>query len=203
MNNWNNISLFSTFISYPIIYFTKYNIISLIQSSFIILNTIIRLTYPSSYCPASQIKNGLLYSPIFHRTLATIAEFVFYYSQTKYFNIIFWYNIPFYLTLTGEILSWCYLLLQSELMGFLEDSTWTIFQFYILVYSNHSIKYYISLPYILYTLFYHLPYTYRTIHSPYIKYYTKSIVKYPDDYTNSWLIPSLLLIPVLFLIFIL
>lgn len=173
-----------------------FNIISHI---FILSNSFLRLNYPSNYCPATQSKIGFLYSPIIARSLATITEIIFYTKLLYFYDL---YNIKlFYLIILGETLSWGYLLLQSDLLGFCEDSTWTILQFYLYVNSNNPLKYLLSYPYIIYMLVQHLPRTYKLINfNNLFKFYSGSTLKIPNSYCKSWLYPSLTLKPIIWLI---
>ena len=44
----------------------------------ITLNSFDRLLFPSNYSPSTSCREGILYSPYFARTLATLAEFTQY-----------------------------------------------------------------------------------------------------------------------------
>lgn len=75
---WQKVSIGAVFANIPVVVFTRWsNPTSSLLSTFVLLNTTVRLFYPSSYCPASQSKAGWLFSPITARCLATVAEFSF------------------------------------------------------------------------------------------------------------------------------
>jgi hypothetical protein len=75
---WRKVSVAAVLANVPVVMFTTWsNPIASLLSTFVLLNTTVRLFYPSSYCPASQSKAGWLFSPITARCLATVAEFSF------------------------------------------------------------------------------------------------------------------------------
>lgn len=174
--------------------------IEFLKFMMIIFNSGLRLNYPSAYNPATQVKKGILYSPIFARSVATIAEFIFYKSLTNYYGLCFYPNI-YKLTLIGECLSWCYLLLQSNLFGYMEDSIWTLLQVCLIYNSVYKVKYIISGPYLLYMLIYHLPKTYELIdNKKLISYYKGATICNPDSYSLQWICLSLFFKPIIYLI---
>lgn len=183
-------SLFLQFISIlPILLFTNFNdMIDICFSLIILLNSGLRINYPSSYYPLTQIKRGLLYSPYMARFLANLAEFIFYYEQTKIFTTA--YNIPLILTILGELFCWLYLLKQKAQFGFYEDCIWFILQLYFLIFSNNNFKYLISLPYLSYMLIYHLPETYRQIDYK-AKPNLNITISKPNNYNLRWITLSL------------
>ena len=190
------------FIFIPIILIPFKGFTYIIYTFFIVLNSLIRLGLPSSYKPLTQIKEGVLYSPVFARIIATFAEIIFYRSCTFFYGLNFDHNFPYYLTITGEIMCWLYIGLQSDLFGFCEDSIWTLLQLYFLIFSKTYSKYIISLPFIIYMISFHLPLTYKQI--KWNKLFGNYLVKIedkPNMYNLSWQIPSLLLTPILFTIF--
>ena len=164
----------------------------------IMSNSTLRLSYPSCYHPAAQVKEGFLYSPVCARLIATATEYIFYYGLSQFYQLPFYYSTPLYLTIIGEGLSWGYLLYQSHLLGFLEDSTWTILQMYFFIFSKNQDKYLLSLPYLIYMLFFYLPKAYMIIDRSNLgSFYKKSLIQQPDSQTLLWLVPSLCCKPII------
>ena len=61
--------------SVPCLLLTNWgNMTEAILTVFVILNSYIRIVYPSCYIPHTQVKPGFIYSPIAARILATVAE---------------------------------------------------------------------------------------------------------------------------------
>ena len=103
-----------------------------------VTNTFIRIIWPCSYCPATQVKPGFIYSPIFARMLATVAEFGFYYAEAKCMRLKFFWAPLGFLTCSGETLCWLHIIFQSELIAWMEDFNWTILQTFVLISSKAS-----------------------------------------------------------------
>jgi hypothetical protein len=162
------------------------------------INTIIRIYYPSTYVPSSKYKDNFISSPFLARTIATIAEISFYYEEAKFLKIDFWNSYFGFLTISAELFSWCCLLFQSHMFSFFEDSLWTIIQLYALIIqnkNNNSIFYYVCLSFVLYMIIIHLPSSFNRIKKPLINKYEKTTIKKPDQFSLSWQIPSLLILP--------
>ena len=71
---------------------------------FVCTNTIVRLCFPSSFCPASQSRRGVLCSPLLARSLATVSEFAFYEAEAEALGLPFWTGWLGVLTILGETL---------------------------------------------------------------------------------------------------
>eukprot|EP00392_Amoebophrya_sp_AT5.2_P000510 g511.t1 len=189
-------------------------------------NTVVRLKYPSSYMPARQVGTAFWKSPIFARVLATLCEFAFYKLEAYTFGL------PFYtvaedgsfhlgtlglLATVGELLCWCHVLLQSELLGWLEDCTWTTLQIStLLLLSNSDAACYhlalaLLLPYILHMKLLLLPRQFKRIVSQWrlasaegrrmvLANGWRGVKKNsnPDAGTLSWMTTSLLAAPAMF-----
>lgn len=161
----------------------------------ICLNIGIRLWYPSSYCPASAVEKGFLPHPFLARFLATIAEYYYYHAQLQAFGLDQqWFTL---IIVLGEVVSWIYLLLQSEIFGLYEDTIWTILQLMIWVYTDTKddfAKHGIVFGFVLYMCFIQLPMLIFTkcTKEPLLK---PLYVRYqPQDITTAlWWIPSLIL----------
>ena len=110
----------------PVIYLTDFSSIwDISRSLFVVLNTIVRIQFPSCYCPAAGARPGILYNPLFARFLATFAEFAFYELEADWLNVPFWFSFLGNLTTLGETVCWSHIYFQSELLGWLEDCIWT------------------------------------------------------------------------------
>ena len=175
----------------------------LLGALFIILNSLIRLIYPSSYCPRTQITHSILGSPLTARTLATFAELAFYYIEAQTLQLPFWNSPLGDLTTLGEVLCWAHVLLQAELLGCIEDTIWTIYQIYAFLNSHVMLKYIVCLPYVLNaTIGGHLKRQYSRVDrtallgtAPYWRT-PKRVGHSPDEGQRSWAAPSLLAKPV-------
>ncbi|CAD7964138.1 unnamed protein product [Amoebophrya sp. A25] len=101
------------------------------------INTILRLDYPSSYVPVTRCKDSFLASPILARVVATVAEVCFCMLEADTLGLAF-FSADAYgqlhigaigaLTVLGELLCWSHLIFQCEVLGWLEDATWTVLQ---------------------------------------------------------------------------
>ena len=191
----------------PMILLTKYNDnLELFCSAAVGLNSLIRMLYPSCYVPAAQAKPGLLHNPIFARVLATVAEFIFYNFETVFLlgPDQYWeYPYTGYITLLGESLCWLHLYYQSELLGWLEDSTWTMLQIVFFCSSDRLEKYYVCLPFVAYMILFHLPnmYTRWKNDFPFLHQFNGVKILQQDSDTKQWMTMSLLLKPLVFAIF--
>ena len=56
----------------------------------LLLNIIVRLTYPSQYCPATASKPGIIAHPFTARCIAFIAEFCMYEVWAVWIGVEFW-----------------------------------------------------------------------------------------------------------------
>ncbi len=101
------------------------------------LNIATRLYYPATYFPATASCPGVLSSPLTHRAIAFVAEFALYELWAAWIGVSFW-SADHYLwqvVLVGELISNLGVVLQSELLLFLEDSTWAVHATYMTVLS--------------------------------------------------------------------
>jgi hypothetical protein len=97
-------------------------------TSLLLLNIVVRLMFPSAYYPATASIPGILGSPLLARSIAFVAEFALYEVWAVWAQVDFWHS-KYYLwaiVLFGEVVSTIGLLVQSELLLFIEDSTWAI-----------------------------------------------------------------------------
>eukprot|EP00511_Aplanochytrium_stocchinoi_P007056 CAMPEP_0204834274 /NCGR_PEP_ID=MMETSP1346-20131115/19372_1 /ASSEMBLY_ACC=CAM_ASM_000771 /TAXON_ID=215587 /ORGANISM="Aplanochytrium stocchinoi, Strain GSBS06" /LENGTH=217 /DNA_ID=CAMNT_0051967487 /DNA_START=107 /DNA_END=757 /DNA_ORIENTATION=+ len=140
---------------------------SLALTAGMLSNSVVRIASPSSYVPARQIREGFIYGPVFARILATMAEFTFYYTEGVASGGL---SVILPLTIFGESMCWLHLLLQSELLGFIEDCTWATVHGYAIYCSfafNRPLAIGLGVPYMSYTLLKHLPDTFRRVlHTP-------------------------------------
>ena len=176
---------------------------ALAMSGSICLNSVVRLCWPSSYCPRRQAHPGLLASPLVARTLATVAELAFYAEEARALGLPFWPAAPLaVLTYLGEALCWGHVLLQSELLGCLEDTTWTGYQLVALLSSTNPLRFVVCLPYVLNaTGGGHLRRQFSRVRAPYFgeKPFWQcdpAVGVPPDAGVLAWSVPSLLVKPV-------
>ena len=148
-------------------------------------NTLVRLFFPSSYVPASQVSAGFIAHPVFARFLATIGEFTFYEAEAYAVGVQFWGHPLGYLTILGECLCWSHLLTQSELLGVIEDSTWTLLQITALCTGTMPVRY-LLLIFVGYMIAFHLPRMCKRIQKPYCLGWQGSNVVQPDMDTYTW-----------------
>ena len=192
----------------PLILVTKYDdTLELFCSVVVGLNSLIRMLYPSCYVPAAQAKPGLLHNPLFARALATVAEIIFYNFATVFLlgaNQYWTYPYTGYITLFGETLCWLHIYYQSELLGWLEDSTWTFLQILFFCCSEKFERYYVCLPFIVYMVAYHLPRMYARWKNdfPFVHKFNGIKILKQDSDTEHWMTMSLVLKPIVFAIFI-
>ena len=150
----------------------------------------LRTMYPASYVPAVQIKNGLLYSPIMARLIATFAEYEFYKTEGELFDVPNWYII----TIVGETLSWMHLIFQSEILGLVEDSLWWVFQVNALMFSKMPLNGKgLLLLYCIVVGGGHLPSIAKRIKRPYLSLLTSIPVHDIDRYSRLWITTSVVL----------
>ena len=172
-----------------------------VAALFIAFNSLVRLGLPSSYCPRSQARAGPLASPLTARTLATGAELFFYHAEAVALGLDFWPLAPLaILTYLGETLCWSHLLLQSELLGAIEDSTWTAYQLLALLTSANPLKYVVCLPYVMNAMLGgHLRRQFSRATPPYFGAFWRAppaVGVVPDEGVLAWSTPSLLAKPV-------
>ena len=181
---------------------TWYIVISILL---VLINSVVRLLFPSRYVPAAQTQSGFLKGPIFARVLATLAEISFYFLEASCFVIPL--HGPFaFLVLLGEVFCWLHVLLQSEGLGWCEDVLWTMLQLYVLYFvtRNKRLCFFICVPFVIYMMVVHLPRMLKRVNSPYINAWTGSqVIPDMDEDTRTWTITSLIFQPIVCAVFIL
>lgn len=151
---------------------------------FIFFNALLRTTYPTSYVPAVQTHEAIVFHPMMIRTLATIAEYEFYEKQATIFNFEEWFVIY----AVGECISWLHLLFQSEVLGMLEDIVWVVFQICILFTMEVNVHFWLILVYVSVVVYGHLPQLYKRIQPPYWQTYTVTRFEPQlDMYSSTWI----------------
>jgi len=94
-------------------------------TTLLLCNVFVRLWYPSAYYPASASLPGVLASPVTARCIAFVAEFALYEVWAVWAGVDFWGSTYLWLIVGfGEVISTTGLVLQSELLLNIEDSTW-------------------------------------------------------------------------------
>lgn len=93
----------------------------------LLVNIIVRLQYPSAYFPLSASAPGWHAHPLTARLIAFVAEFGLYETWAVWVGLDFWGNAysMWLVVLVGEIVSTLGVVLQSEVILFIEDSIWT------------------------------------------------------------------------------
>ena len=183
------------------------------------INSAVRINFPSCYVPASRSSASFISSPIFARILATVAEFIFYAVEARAFGLAFCnYDDVFdvkqwgalcVLTTLGETICWSHIILQSELLGWIEDSTWAFLQLCATVLpSAHNglnlTRMLIPSIFATYMLVNHLPRMFlRVRKAPFIGKHSpfRCPVENPDTVTLAWQIPSLVAKPIVYSLF--
>ena len=139
----------------------------------VMLNTLIRLFFPAGYIPARQSLPGIIGHPCMARTIATVAEFEYFYKQTVAFGLP-WAGPCGFLTILGEIVCWTSIYYQSEIIGWAEDFIWTTYFATALISSMSPLAILVCTPMTLYMILVHLPRQWNRVKAPYLKSYTGS-----------------------------
>ncbi len=168
----------------------------------IALNAALRLLFPSSYVPLTQAQPGWFSSPLTARALATVAELIFVHYQARYLGLPT-FSWLFWLTVVAEAWSWAAVRFQSEVFNSLEDLFWTGAQSLALFTAPSSSKYLICLPFVAYMVFFHHPRMLKRPHLPIFRI-NPGVRLAPNEVDAlSWQVPSLLLMPPAFALFLL
>ena len=134
----------------------------------LILNIAVRLIYPSCYYPASASVEGYIAFPLTARSIAFVAEFSMYELWAVWVDVDFWgASKVWVLVFFGESISTIALLLQSELLFNLEDSTWALHAVYMasLSYPKYAWAVMFFSAFSLHMLLYHLPSRFKLMFS--------------------------------------
>ena len=105
------------------------------------------------------------------------------------------------LTTLGETLCWSHVLLQSELLGWVEDSTWTTLQVVATAMGTGRVRFALCAPFALYMVAFHLPRMVKRIERPWMLGWTGSPLRQPDADTVAWVVPSLIAKPLAYAVF--
>jgi hypothetical protein len=176
---------------------------TIVSCIFVIFNSVCRLAFPSRYVPAAQKFSGFFRGPLFARLLATGAEICFYFTEALCLKIPFCGPFGF-LVILGEIICWSHVLLQSELLGWIEDILWVVVQLYALFSAirNRRISFIICIPFVVYMSLAHLPRMSKRIKKPFFDFWHGSeLVDKMDKDTLLWTVPSLILQVAVFSLF--
>lgn len=184
-------------------------------TALLLINIIIRLMYPSQYCPATASRPGIIASPVTARCIAFVAEYSMYEVWAVWIGVKFWDDTTYLwaLVLFGEILSTFGVLLQNEFMLFCEDSTWAIHALYMTYLTkNRPIEIFIFGGLGAYLLFCHLPSRFNrmlkkirmynmgvfNVNPLFIK--QKVVIRKCSEKEKLWVVPMLLGMPCLMML---
>jgi hypothetical protein len=169
-------------------------------TALILCNVWVRLVWPSCYFPATASTSHVIASPFTARMIAFVAEFHFYEVVAIWYKVDFWGSYIWLIVLVGELISTSGVLLQSELLLFIEDCMWTL----------HGVAMaYVALPaYALllwsgFLSFVHLPRRYRLFRQRPVGNRAAMIcpprasIRQCDEEEISWVVPMLLGQPLL------
>jgi hypothetical protein len=129
-------------VSAPMIFMTNFQDINQVRiTSMLLLNIFVRLLYPSCYFPASGRVAGVVGHPLTARLIAFVAEFGLYETWATWVGQKFWGEDTYLwlVVLIGECISTLALVIQSEMLFNVEDTTWTIHTAYMCVLSVHHL----------------------------------------------------------------
>ena len=181
----------------------------------LLLNVVVRLSFPSQYCPATASQSGIIAHPFTARCIAFIAEFCMYEVWAVWIGVEFWGDSTnlWLVVLVGEILSTTGVLVQNELILFFEDCTWTVHALYMLYLSQMKFMQVLIFGGLGgYLLLCHLPSRFERLLHKMRKYdnslwhtnplFTsgKVIIKVCSDKEKLWVVPMLLGMPCLMFI---
>lgn len=125
---WRMGGILSALSIIPYVYVIQKNTLNWWLVVIISLNPLVRYFFPSQYVPARNSRPYWISHPCLARFLATIGEPIFLWAEAMCIGVPFWNGPMGWLTIAGESISWVHLLLQSELFGKIEDSTWVLVQ---------------------------------------------------------------------------
>lgn len=135
----------------------------------ILANCVVRSLCPSQYVPYRRTCESSLGSPYTARTIATVAEGVFYHQVALSLGLQrLWYTktmgggVLLWLWCVGEVLSWIGLVYQSAAADALEDMVWGVWFTLALLWSTRKIRY-ILVPVVFVYLLLHLPNVYSSL----------------------------------------
>ena len=166
----------------------------------VFLNVVVRTQWPSQYVPGVA-SSALWYShPYLARSIATIAELYLYNTMALWCGKDFFGTKLGYLVIFGETVSWCGLLLQSEFVGWLEDSVWTVHSVYMAYLSVTYFQFAYFAVFSGYMILIHQPRMAMRIERPLIppaEKRFKVIINVIDKDSRSWIVPMLFFFPML------
>ena len=163
----------------------------------VLLNVWARLIWPSCYYPATASVSHPVASPLTARLIAFVAEFHFYEVIASCYGLDFWgaSSMLWLVVLTGEVVSTCGVILQSELLLFIEDCTWAL---------HGALMAYLTLPSVPllawtgYMSLVHLPRRFRIMQrrpqaaaGKCIGFFPKVEIRQCDDDEKAWVVPML------------
>ena len=159
------------------------------------LNTYVRTQYPSQYCPARAMKDGIMYSPVTARVIATCAETMMYWTFANWIQQPFWGHTLGWVVLIGESLCWSHVYFQSELIGNIEDTVWATHGAYSAFYSNSKLSFLTFAIFATYSYLINIPRMAKRAERPFIRSWNGVKVQKLDKDTVAWQAPMLLVMP--------
>jgi len=131
---------------------------------FLLPNIFLRLWFPSTYYPASASTPAFYASPIFHRFIAFIAEFLLYELWAVWIDVHFWSHSThlwlWLIVFIAECISTTGVILQNQFLLLIEDFLWTLHAAYMSYLSIWQKRTYPSIFFVGFTFFlffFHLP----------------------------------------------
>jgi len=139
----------------------------------------------------------LIYSPIVARAIATIAELCFYQAEANWLRMEFFGASIGRLAIVGELVCWSHLLLQSDLVGNIEDTIWTLMYAKMAVNAKTNLQFTFYAVFCAFMIVVHLP---RMFQRSNLRFplYRGAVVKTPDADTKAWVVPMLFAMPLIY-----
>ena len=128
LDHWRKFGVISLLACIPYFYIIEKTPWNMLVCFLISWNPFVRLMFPSQYVPARNSVNSWISHPCYARLLATLAEPLVLEAQAAMLGVPFWSSWMGWLTITGECVSWCHILFQSETIGIIEDTFWMLVQ---------------------------------------------------------------------------
>ena len=170
----------------------------------ILMNAVVRAYNPCIYVPAQATCSQWYGSPYAARTIATVAEFVFYRQVALTLGLQHLWSVSaggylFWLWFVGESTSWVGLLTQDPIANATEDIIWGVWFMGALTMSRCTMRL-LLVPIVMYYFMVHIPSLFAQLRKP-----TKPCAPVVDELgeDGAWVVPSVIIKAVLYFIFLL